>query len=186
MQSPSPFASENIRRMQQLADQAHAHHAMAHAIDKVLAYARQHAEYRAELWQPDARGSYSLEAFLAAFPTRALFAAESELMDLDAELPPPTLDLRILLVAPRWVATAAGAVDLTGPDWELVNAAAGLGSVGRTPVVDHIIALAASGRRPSLLRLDWQWCGVFPFATPAYERLPRPGFTGGGDGQAAA
>lgn len=184
MQPSSPFATENIRRMQQLADQAHAHHAMATAIDKVLAYARQHAGYRAELWTPGARGPYSLEGFLAAFPTRALLAAESELMDLDAELPPPALDLRILLVAPRWIATAAGTVDLTAPDWELVNTVTA--SAGRPPVVDHIIALAASGRRPSLLRLDWSWCGVFPFATPAYERLPAPGFTAAGDGQGPA
>lgn len=185
MQLPSPFAAENMRRMQRLADHAHAVHAMATAIDKTLTYARQHADYQAALWEPSTYQPYSLEGFLAAFPTRALFAAESELVDLDAELPPPALDLRILLVAPRWIATAAGAVDLTGPDWELVNTTTGPERAGRPPVVDCLVALVANGRHPSLLRLDWEWCGVFGFATPAYERLPRPGYTDAGHGQAA-
>lgn len=167
-------------RMQQMQAHAQAQHTMSLAADHVLGYAAAHADHRAEVWAPATGEPYTLEPFLAGLRTRAFAEAEYALTDTEAELAPAPLELQLAVVIPDWVNTARGAhPDLVEPDWVRVwePITRDRFHPDEFPNVAYAIALVADRRRPTLLRVNWDWCGVFPFGTPTYK----PGFTTEGD-----
>jgi hypothetical protein len=168
-----PTVTEDMyKRMQALADRARAQDTMSRAADRVLGYAAAHADHRAEVWAPATDQAYTLEPFLVGMRTRAFAEAEHALTDMDAELAPAPLELQLLVVVPDWVNTARGAhPELNEPDWVRVWEPMTPERMHPTefPNVGYAVALVADRRRPSLLRVDWDWCGVFPFGTPTYK-----------------
>lgn len=163
---------DTYKRMQALADRARAQHTMSLAADHVLGYAAAHADYRAATWVPDTDRPYSLEQFLAGLTFDARTKATDAIIDLDALDIPSEPDLQVIIAVPDWVNTARGAHDeLNEPDWVRVWEPVTPERMNplEFPNVAYAVALVANRRRPSLLRVDWDWCGVFPFGTPTYK-----------------
>lgn len=163
---------DTYKRMQALADRARAQDTMSRAADRVLGYAAAHADYRAEVWAPATDQAYTLEPFLNDMPYRAIFEATHALTDTATELAPAPLELKSIMVVPDWVNTARGGhAELNEPDWVRVWEPMTPERMHPTefPNVGYAVALVANRRRPSLLRVDWDWCGVFPFGTPTYK-----------------
>lgn len=155
-------------RMQQLADRARAQHTMSLAADHVLGYAAAHADHIADMWVPDRAAPYSLEQFLAGL----VFDAHTRAADHIVGDSPSVPDLQVVIVVPDWANSARGAhAALNEPDWVRVWEPITVATVAPDafPSVARAVAVVANGRRPSLLRVDWEWCGVFPFATPTYK-----------------
>ena len=161
---------DTYERMQALAARARAQHTMSLAADHVLGYAAAHPDHRADMWVPATDQAYTLEPFLGPMRTRVLAEAEHALTDLHAELAPAPLELQAIIVVPDWVNSARGPLpELNEPDWVRVWEPVTVAAPSEFPNVGHAVAIVANRRRPSLLRVDWDWCGVFPFATPTYK-----------------
>lgn len=170
-----PAVAEQMQRMH---DQAHARHAMNAAVEHTLDYARRRADHRAELWKPDNRAPYTLEPFIHYVLHKSQLDAEAHLFGMFAT--PPAKPVHVTIVVPDWVNTCRGAgnPELEEPTWarvwENVDAAAG---PRHFPKTENAIALAAYGRRPSLVRVDWDWVGIYPFGTMAYDPPPLEEFS---------
>lgn len=165
-------------RMQEIYDQTHARHAINHGVATVLAYASSRANHRAELWEPNNRAPYSLELFIEYVLTMARLDAEKHLFNLFPTIPPKPV--HITIAVPDWVNTCRGygVVELNEPTWVRYWEHIEPGTPPRhLPKVENAIALAAYGRRPSLVRADWDWVGIYPFGTMAYDPPPLEEFT---------
>lgn len=171
-----PAVAEQMQRMH---DQAHARHAIGHGVATVLAYATRTATYRAELWKPNNRASYTLEPFLERVRTLSQVDAENHLFRGLSMT--PSKSVHVTIAVPDWVNTCRGhgTPELEEPTWvrywdyQEPDAAP-----GHLPKVENAIALAAYGRRPSLVRADWDWVGIYPFGTMAYDPPPLIEFAG--------
>lgn len=174
MEFPPQMTPELARQMQEMAEQARARHKMNLVVHDALAYATRYAQHRDSLWTPPP-GCYDLAEFLLRTQTMSKVHAESHLFEPMAEA--PTKDVHVVIVVPSWVNTVRGHgnPELHEPNWvpvwqTPVNGHAAL----HFPKTANAVALAAYGRHPSLLRVDWDWVGIYPFATPAYnlEAIP--------------
>lgn len=179
MTFPPHVPAEVEVRMQEMHEQAHARHAINHGVAQVLAYAQRRATCRAELWTPDNRAPYTLEPFIKRVEHMAQADAENHLLNL---LPvAPDKPVHILIAVPDWVNTCRGAgnPELQAPTWVRYweNIEPGV-APKHLAKVENAIALAAYGRRPSLVRADWDWVGVYPFGTMAYDPPPLVEFAG--------
>lgn len=174
MQFPPHIPAEVERRMQEMADQARAQHNMNLVVHDTLAYATQRAQHRDSLWTPPP-GCYDLAEFLLRTQTMSQVHAESHLFEPMTEA--PTKDVHVVIVVPSWVNAARGHgnPELHEPNWVPIWEPAPVNGAGlHFPKVAAAVALAAYGRHPSLVRVDWDWVGIYPFATPAYntEAIP--------------
>lgn len=197
MTFPPHVPAEVERRMQAIHDQAHARHAIGHGVATVLAYAARTASYRAELWKADNRAPYPLEPFIERVRTMSQVDAENHLFNLFPTA--PDKPVHVMIAVPDWVNTCRGygAPELEAPTWVRFWEYTKPGvAPGHFPKTENAIALAAYGRRPSLVRADWDWVGIYPFGTMAYDPPPLAEFTkpctaepcpdGEAEGQAAA
>lgn len=179
MTFPPHVPAEVERRMQEMAEQAQARHAINAAVGHVLAYASRRASHRAELWKPDNRAPYTLEPFIEYVRTMAQADAEARLFGEFAM--PDTKPVHVTIVVPDWVNTCRGngLPALEEPTWVRVweNIDPDVGAPRHFPKTENAIALAAYGRRPSLVRADWDWVGIYPFGTMAYDPPPLAEFT---------
>lgn len=173
MTFPPHVPAEVERQMQAMHAQAHARHAIGHGVATVLKYATSLAVHRAELWKPDNRAPYTLEPFLERVRTMAQVDAEDHLYrNVPAA---PDKPVHVTIAVPDWVNTCRGhgTPELEEPTWvrywEYQEPDA---APGHLPKVENAIALAAYGRRPSLIRADWHWVGIYPFGTMAYDPPP--------------
>lgn len=197
MTFPPHVPAEVERRMQEMAERAYARNEMGHGIATVLEYARRRATHRAELWKPDNRAPYTLAPFIEYVRHMAQVDAEEHLLTRLPAL--PDAPVHVTIVVPDWVNTCRGHgnPDLEEPTWARVwenwdNT--DTGTPGHLAKVENAVALAAYKRRPSLLRVDWDWVGIYPFGTMAYDPPPLAEFTkpcvmepcDEGDGQGAA
>lgn len=190
MEFPPRLPDEVMNRLQLAADRVHAQRAMANGVTRVLRCAEAHANYRADVWAPEPGRPYDLGDFLAMVRVAAQGHAEH---DLFAELDdPPSDPVHVTVIAPQWVNTFRGYGNppLEAPDWALTfDHDLGPGSF---PTIATAVAVAAMGRRPNLLTVDWDWAGVFPFGTPNYTAPLPEGATRAvagtceNDGEAAA
>lgn len=195
MTFPPHVPAEVERRMQAMDDQAHARVAINAGVDIVLDYAKRNATYRAELWKVDNRAPYSLEPFIERVRVMSQVDAENHLFALFPVA--PDKPVHVTIVVPDWVNSCRGygAPVLEEPTWVRYWENITTGSAPRhLPKTENAIALAAYGRRPSLVRADWDWVGIYPFGTMAYDPPPLAEFTKtctaepcpDGEGQAAA
>jgi len=179
MTFPPKMPPELERRMQDMHDQAHARDAINYGVAQVLAYAARRAKYRAELWTPDNRAPYTLEPFIKRVKHMAQVDAENHLF---ASFPvAPDKPVHVLIAVPDWVNTCRGHgnPELQSPTWVRYWEHVEPGVAPRhLAKVESAIALAAYGRRPSLVRADWDWVGVYPFGTMAYDPPPLVEFAG--------
>lgn len=178
MTFPPRVPAEVERRMQEMHDQANARHAINAAVGHVLAYAARTANHRAELWKADNSAPYTLEPFIERVRTMAQVDAENRLFGMFAE--PPTKPVHVTIVVPDWVNSCRGhgAPELEEPTWVRIWENIEPGSPPRHfPKTENAIALAAYGRRPSLVRADWDWVGIYPFGTMAYDPPPLEEFS---------
>lgn len=178
MTFPPHVPAEVERRMQEMHDQAHARHTINAAVGHVLAYAKRRANHRAELWKADNRAPYTLGPFIEYVLTMARLDAENHLFNLFPTI--PTKPVHLTIVVPDWVNSCRGygVVELNEPTWVRVWENIEPGSPPRhLPKTENAIALAAYGRRPSLVRADWDWVGIYPFGTMAYDPPPLAEFT---------
>lgn len=178
MTFPPHVPAEVEARMQEMHDRAHARHAMNHGVATVLAYAARTANHRAELWKADNRAPYTLEPFIEYVRTMAQVDAENHLYGI---LPAaPDKPVHVTIVVPDWVNTCRGNgnPELEAPTWVRVWENTDPADAPRHfPKTENAIALAAYGRRPSLVRADWNWVGIYPFGTMAYDPPPLAEFT---------
>lgn len=160
-------------RMQEIYDQTHARHAINHGVATVLAYASKRANHRGELWKPNNRAPYSLELFIERTRVMSQVDAENHLF---ASFPvTPDKPVHVTIAVPDWVNTCRGygLPPLEEPTWVRYWEHIEPGTPPRhLPKVENAIALAAYGRRPSLVRADWDWVGIYPFGTMAYDPPP--------------
>lgn len=178
MTFPPHVPAEVERRMQEMADQAHARHAINAAVGHVLAYAKRRASHRAELWKPNNRAPYTLEPFIERVRTMSQVDAENHLFALFPVA--PDKPVHVTIVVPDWVNSCRGygAPVLEEPTWVRYWENITTGSAPRHfPKTENAIALAAYGRRPSLVRADWDWVGIYPFGTMAYDPPPLEEFS---------
>lgn len=195
MTFPPEIPPEIERQMQEMYDQAHARHAINHGVDAALKYAARTATHRAELWKPNNRAPYALEPFIERVRVMSQVDAENHLFGSFSMT--PDKPVHVMIAVPDWVNTCRGAgnPELEAPTWVRYWENIEPSSPPRhLPKVENAIALAAYGRRPSLVRVDWDWVGIYPFGTMAYDPPPlaefdaRPvaGECPDGEGQAAA
>lgn len=179
MKFPPHVPAEVERRMQAMAEQAHARHAINAGVATVLDYAKRGAAHRAELWKPDNRAPYTLEPFIKQVEHMAQVDAEARLFGMFAT--PPDKPVHVTIVVPDWVNACRGygAPALEEPTWVRIweNTDPGV-APAHFPKTENAIALAAYGRRPSLIRADWDWVGIYPFGTMAYDPPPLVEFAG--------
>lgn len=164
--------------MEAMHERAGVRHAMNAAVEHTLDYARRRADHRAELWKPDNRAPYTLEPFIKQVEHMAQVDAEARLFGMFATR--PDKPVRVAIVVPDWVNTCRGAgnPELEAPTWVRIWENVEAGSPPRHfPKVENAIALAAYGRRPSLVRADWDWVGIYPFGTMAYDPPPLEEFS---------
>jgi hypothetical protein len=173
MTFPPDIPPAIAEQMQRMRDQAHARHAINAGVATVLEYARRRADHRAELWTPNNRAPYTLEPFIERVRTMSQVDAEGRLFGMFAT--PPDKPVHVTIVVPDWVNTCRGygAPALEEPTWVRYWEPVESGVAPRHfPKVENAIALAAYGRRPSLIRADWDWAGIYPFGTMAYDPPP--------------
>jgi hypothetical protein len=170
----TPEMEANARRMQRQGD---AREVIATAAEFVLDCAREYADHTGDLWEPPQGEPYVLAEFLRRTQDAAAHDAEQHL--LPEGDPRIGQRVHVAIVVPYWANTARGAGNpqLHEPNWVPVyqpylNTPPGSPAVA----VADAVAIAARGYCPSLLRLDWEWCGIYPFGTPAYHH-PAPEFT---------
>ena len=165
---PPDIPDEAYERMARLAASARALEAMSTAVHGVIAHIANYNDHKAVTYYPGT-ARYTLEPFLGSLHYKAVNIAEAALGS-DTPYPPLLTDLQSAVVVPDWVNTARGALPpLNEPEWVRIWEPYERRDV--PPQVAVAVALIADGRRPSLLRMDWDWAGVFPFATPAHEGL---------------
>lgn len=178
MTFPSEFPPAIAEQMQRMHDQAYARHAINAGVATVLDYAKRGAAHRAELWKPDNRAPYTLEPFIKQVEHMAQVDAEARLFGMFAT--PPDKPVHVTIVVPDWVNACRGHgnPELEAPTWvrywENIEPSS---PPVHFPKVENAIALAAYGRRPSLVRADWDWVGIYPFGTMAYDPPPLEGFS---------
>lgn len=178
MTFPPHVPAEVERRMQEMADQARTRDTMNIAVERALMFAAQRATYRAELWKADNRAPYSLGPFIERVRTMSQVDAENYLFNLFPVA--PDKPVHVTIVVPDWVNSCRGygAPVLEEPTWVRVWEPVVTGSAPRHfPKTENAIALAAYGRRPSLVRIDWDWVGIYPFGTMAYDPPPLEEFS---------
>lgn len=187
MEFPPEIPPHLLPDAERMRDQAHARHAMHHGIAAALMHARKYVDHRDALWVPKAHKRYDMAEFLLRTQTMSQVHAEDYLFAQRTTAPSDSV--RVVIVIADWLNSARGHgnPELHEPNWVRVWETEARKPL-EFPPVDNAIAVAAYGRHPSLVRLDWDWCGIYPFATPSYKTpaLAEHADASDAEGQAAA